>query len=73
MFGLGLYPQRTSIIAPVKQNALETGNQIRRRNNIQMVSLHDDDAAFIEPALSCALPLNSNEFTVCSTSILASV
>lgn len=63
MFGFSLEPQTTSIIVWVKQNALETGTQIRRRNNIQMVSLHDDDTAFAKPALSCALPLNFNEFT----------
>lgn len=32
-----------------KENALEAGTQIRQHNNIQMASLHDDDAALASP------------------------
>lgn len=38
------------------ENALEAGTQIRQHNNIQMVSLHDDDTALAIPASPVLCP-----------------
>lgn len=48
-----------------KGNALGAGSGIRRRNNIQMASLHDDDAALAERGLSAASPFNDKSFHLC--------
>lgn len=56
VFESGWVLQRSSETVWVESNVLEAGTQIRQSNNIQMVSLHDDDTALARPASPVPCP-----------------